>query len=104
MKFGISVEVSSGIEKINFLGILFSVEIIEKNIDFNDIQYVIFVEIVEFNILGSDIIGGGFFLSGQLLLCDYFLEKCIVCSEDGMVVQEIFFFGVLWDVYFEFDG
>lgn len=37
MKFGISVEVSSGIEKINFLGILFSVKIIEKNIDFNDI-------------------------------------------------------------------
>lgn len=55
---------SSVIEKFNFLGILFSVKIIEKNIDFNDIWYVIFVEIVKFSILGSDINGGGFFLSG----------------------------------------
>lgn len=64
MKFGISVEVSSGIEKFNFLGILFRVKIIESNINFNDIKYVIFVEIVEFSILVSDIIGGGFFLNG----------------------------------------
>lgn len=64
MKFGISVEVSSGIEKFNFLGILFRVKIIESNINFNDIKYVIFVEIVEFSILDSDIIGGGFFLNG----------------------------------------
>lgn len=103
-KLGISAEVSSVIEKLNSLGTLFSAKITEKNIDFNDIQHATFVEIAKFSIPGSGITGGGFLPSGQLLLCDYSSEKCIVCSEDGTFVQEIPLSGAPWDAYFESDG
>lgn len=69
---------SNGKEKIEFLGILFCVKIIENNVNFNNIQYVEIIEIIEFDIKYSWVFGGGFFLNGQLLLCDNFIEKCIV--------------------------
>lgn len=97
-------DVSSGIEKLDSLGTLFSAKTIEKNIDYNDIQHATFVEIAEFNIPGSNIYGGGFLSNGQLLLCDNSTEKCLVYDEDGSIIQEIPLPGAPWDAYFEFDG
>lgn len=104
IKLDISPEVSSGIEKLNSLGTLFSAKTTENNIDFNDIQLAAFVEIAEFNIPGSNITGGGFLSNGQLLLCDNSSEKCIVCGEDGSIIQEIPLPGAPWDAFFESDG
>lgn len=104
MKLGISAEVSSGIEKLNSLGTLFRAKTTESNINFNDIKHATFVEIAEFSIPDSKINGGGFLPNGQLLLCDNSKKKCIVCNEDGSIVQEIFLPGAPWDAYFEFDG
>lgn len=104
MKLGISAEVSSGIEKLNSLGTLFRAKTTENNINFNDIKYATFVEIAEFSIPDSGITGGGFLPKGQLLLCDNSTEKCIVCNEDGSIIQEIPLPGAPWDAYFGFDG
>lgn len=104
MKLDISAEVSIGIEKLNSLGTLFSAKTIESDIDYNDIQQAMFVKIAEFHIPGSHIYGGGFLPKGQLLLCDNSLKKCIVCNEDGTILQEIPLPGAPWDAYFESDG
>lgn len=96
-KLDICAEVNNGIEKLNSLGTLFSAKTTENNIDYNDIQLATFVEMAEFHIPDSNIYGGGFLPNGQLLLCDNSSEKCIVCCEDGSIVQEIPLPGAPWD-------
>lgn len=47
MNFDLSVEVSNGIKMIDFFGLLFSIKVIEKNVNFSFIKKEIIESILE---------------------------------------------------------